>query len=238
MRAALGTAGLLASLVLITGLGTDLHEVSWFIYYGWSPADVPVGQSVPDAPVWLGWVLVSAVALRWCRIAAVAAWLAFAGMLAEIVTGLMFATAQTGVWLFLAAVAASGLSLSPCSFRVIADIGRRRIFTVAAAVVFVLFAHLLGHHFTAIYAIAWIALAGAVAYAARPHTPAGFCALSMLAAPALSAIITMTATDVFAFNIYRTNLSWPVIGIFFYGAPALVLTLFTAVLHRRGASLD
>lgn len=231
LRLGLGTAGLLASFVLITGLGTDIHDLAWFVYYGWSPAEIP--QTATDAPAWLGWVLVAMLALRWCRIAAAAAWLAFAGMLAELVTGMMLPTPQTGEWLLLAAMAASGLSLAPRWFRATVEVGWRRVLTVAAAVVFVLFARLLGHHFTTIYTAAWMALTVAVAYAAHPRTVAGSWALVVLSFPALSAIITMIATDMFAFDIYRPSLPWTVVVIAFYGPPALAVTMLAVALHFR-----
>lgn len=231
LRTGLGIVGMLAPLVMLTGLGTDIHDLSWFVYYGWSSTDVPIGQAAPDAPFWLAWAVVALLALRWRRLAASAAWLALAGMIFAITTDAMLPTAQTGGWLLLALLASIGLTFAPISFRGLVDFGRRRLLMMLAAVILVLFARLLGHQYESADLVAWILLGVAAAYAARPRTTGGRWALLLLSIPAMSAIITMVVVDTVSFNIYRPSVSWPVVILAFYLAPVLVATALAAVLR-------
>lgn len=238
LRGGLGIVGGLAPLVMLTGFGIDLHDLSWFVYYGFSSTDFRLGDAAPDAPAWLAWVIVAALALRWRRTAAVAAWLATAGMVVALTTGAMLPTAQTGGWLLLAVLASCGLTFSPAAFRGLRDIGLRRTLSVCGAVVLVLFARLLGHQFTAVYALAWIALGVAVAYASRPATTSGRWSLLLLGVPAGSAILAMVAVDQFAFNIYRPSTPWPVVIFVLYGLPVLAVAALVGVLRHCGRLPD
>lgn len=168
-------------MVLITAAATDLHDVAWFVYYGWSAGNLPVGQAAPDSPAWLLWILVVLLALRWPRAAAVAAWAGITAICIELATSVMVPTAQTGVWLLLGVFSALWLSCAPKGFRCRTELGRSRILTVAGAVVFVLFARLLGHQYEMIYALAWAGLVSAAVYAARHWTERGRWAILLLA---------------------------------------------------------
>lgn len=231
-RAGLGIVGMLAPLVMLTGLGTDIHDLSWYVYYGWSSTGIPVGQAAPDAPVWLAWAVVALLALRWRRLAAGAAWLALAGMIYAIAADTMLPTAQTGGWLLLAVLACVGLTFAPSSFRGLANLGRRRLLTMLVAVVLVLFARLLGHQYAAADFFAWAILAAAAVYAARPRTIPGRWALLLLSIPAVSATITLAMVDSFSFNIYRPHTPWLVMILAFYCAPVLVAAVLAKVLRR------
>jgi hypothetical protein len=237
VRAGSAVAGFIAALVLITAMATDLHDVAWFVYYGWSAGDLPVGQAAPDSPAWLIWILVVLLALRWPRAAAVAAWAGLAGICIELAASVMLPTAQTGVWLLLALLSALGLTTAPRGFRFPAELGRQRVLAVAGGVAFVLFARLLGHQYTMIYTLAWVGLVAAIVYAARPRTVRGRWALLLLAVPAMSAALTELAVRMFAFNVYRPSLGWPTIVVTFYVAPLVVASALAVLLQRRGQAV-
>lgn len=235
-REGLAIIGVLTPLVLLTGLATDAHEVAWFIWYG-GFSDVPWRQAASDAPGWLAWAMVATLALLgWRRTAAVSAWLATAGMVVSIALGTMLPTPATAGGLLLALLAALALAFSPDTPRGIGVVEPRRLLLVAGAVVLVLFARLLGHHFTSINWLAWAALGAAIAYACQPRTIAGRRALVLLSAPATSAISAIMVVNTPGISLLRPSTPWPLFAIAFYGVPLLVLiTLALLVRHLERA---
>lgn len=227
----LAIVGMLAPLVMIAGLGDSIHEVAWFVWYGWGTS-VP-GQAAEEAPVWLAWLIVAPLALLGCRrLAAIVAWLAAAGMLIALALDIMLPTAGTGGWILLAVLAALALTFSP-DFTRGGILPPRSLLLVASGVAFVLFARLLGHHYTPIELVAWIMLGAAVTYASRPSTAAGRRALLLLSLPAISAICTLIETEVFALYIapFSNSAPWPLVLAELYGVPAMALVTIGSIMR-------
>ncbi|MGI8696541.1 MAG: hypothetical protein ACR2JQ_07810 [Mycobacteriales bacterium] len=233
LRGGSAIVGVLAPVILLTGLGTDVHEVAWFVWYS-GFTDLPWRQAAPDAPVWLAWAIVAPLALLGRRrTAAVAAWLATAGMVVAIAIGAMLPTPLSSGQLLLALLAAVALTFSPDAPRGVAVVGMRRFLPVLGAVVLVLFARLLGRHFVLVDVVAWVALGVAIAYACRPRTMAGRRAIVLLSAPATSAAgAAVLELGVFALHVVPFTEAWPLVAGAFYGAPLVVLSTLALLLRR------
>ncbi|MGH3266994.1 MAG: hypothetical protein ACRDNS_34000, partial [Trebonia sp.] len=186
LRRACSIVGVIAPIVLLAGVANSVHEIAWFAYYGWG-TNLPMGAAA-GAPAWLAWVVVAGLALLgWWRLAAAAAWLATAGMVVAVATFALVPTSYMGAWFLLAVLAAAALTFSCGQPRGIAIVGKRPVLLLAGMVAAVVFARLLGHHFTLLYLLAWIGLGAVVVRAVQRRTAAGLRALLLLAAPAVCA---------------------------------------------------
>lgn len=213
LRRACSIIGVIAPIVLLAGVADSVHEIAWFVYYGWG-ANVPSGAAA-GAPAWLAWVVVAGLALLgWWRLAAAAAWLATAGMALAVATFTLVPTPFMGAWLLLAVLAAAALTFSSGRPRGTAVVGRRAVLLLFGMVAAVVFARLLGHHFTLFYLLAWIGLGAVVVRAVDWRSASGRRALLLLAIPAVCAICI--GLEVHVLTLYPS---------LFSGGPALSTVL-------------
>jgi hypothetical protein len=233
-RDALPIVGVLAPVLLIAGLADDLHEVSWFVYYGGIRiTGLPWREAAGSAPVWLAWAVVAGcAAVGWRRVAAGLAWLATAIMFIGLRTpAFSVMVPTTEAWLLLAVLSSVALT----STRGVAVVGWRRWLLVLGSVVLVLFTRVLGHQFVFVELIAWMLLAVAGWYACRPATAAGARAVALLAVPAIVAALGSVAMNLSPLDYYLLAVPWRVLDGVLLALSVLVPALATLVLRRREA---
>lgn len=233
LRRACSLVGVIAPIVLLAGVADSVHEIAWFVYYGWG-ANIPAGAAA-GAPAWLAWVVVAGLALLgWWRLAAVAAWLATAGMVVAVATFALIPTPYMGAWFLLAVLTAIALTFSPSQPRGVAVVGKRSVLVLAGMVVAVVFTRLLGHHFTVLYLLAWIGLGAVAVRAVQRRTASGRRALLLLAVPALCAFCV--DIEVHARTLYPSLFSGgPALSIVLaelYAAPVVIVSSSWLVLRR------
>lgn len=219
LREGLSVVGVLAPVLMLSGLAAPWHDMAWVIYHGGLASGVPwlladVGPVVPFLP----WAVVAVVTLLgWRRAAAVLAWLTVAGTLLATAADLVFPPVVLGGWLSLGLVAAVALHRATRSGSAV--VGGWRLLGVAAGVVLVWGARVAGHGYSWADPVAWLLLGTAVVVACRPRTVAGRWALLVLAAPAMSATAAFLATDVTP-GVY--GLPWPWLVLLFQVVPLVV----------------
>lgn len=193
LRPALTRLSVIGPMLVLAGFGDGIHEFAWFLYYGGlSGLDYLDRGTAITIAAGLAWVLVTAASLLgWRLVASVLAWIALVGLIVGLrINGpLTLLPGAVVGWIMLAILSATALSLTSRAdtTRVAAGEGKR-LWILVVAVVAVVFARLLGHHYASFYWAAWAVLVVAVVFACHPRERSGIAALVVLSVPALSAL--------------------------------------------------
>jgi hypothetical protein len=219
-REVLAIVSLLGPIAILAGATESLHELARWVQAG-ALGSMSVWQQIPDAPVWIVWLVVAVLVLFRQRVAAaIGAWAGTIGLVLVATVSerwWAWAYADSG-WVLLGALTAVALTLSPGLVRGRELAGRRPVLVMGAAVVVAVAIGVLGYRDTvAEVAYLLVLVIGAVA-AAGAGSRVGRRAALVLLVPVMTAMIELLLVSIDGFRPNDT-----VTALIFYGPPLVVL---------------